>query len=249
MNNLEKILQLAIREKASDLHVNVGFAPVIRRNTVILPLELPATTRLDVDSFVRSMISEEKYSKLQELRDVDFAMMLPDGNRFRVNVHFQRGELAISFRVIPNKIYQLESLELPPIFEKIMEIPRGLILVTGPTGSGKSTTLAAIIDRINQTTAKRIITLEDPIEYLFTNASSQIEQRELGSDVNSFASGLKHAMRQDPDIIMVGEMRDLETTSAAITAAETGHLVLSTLHTINAAQTIERIIDIYPNGQ
>src|SRR5204863_3426533 len=166
-----------------------------------------------------------------------------------VNAHFQRGSVAMAFRVITDKVRQLEALNLPEVITRLTYLPRGLVLVTGDTGSGKSTTLAAMIDAMNRRYHKHIITLEDPIEYILHSNKCAIEQREVGSDVPSFSSGLKHVLRQDPDIILVGEMRDLETTSAAITAAETGHLVLSTLHTVNAPQTIERIIDIYPSDQ
>jgi twitching motility protein PilT len=164
-----------------------------------------------------------------------------------VNAHYQRGSIALAFRTINDRVRKIEELTLPEVVHKLTHLPRGLVLVTGPTGSGKSTTLAAMIDSINRRESGHIITLEDPIEYAFQSAKSAIEQREVGVDVPNFASGLRHALRQDPDVILVGEMRDLETTSAAITAAETGHLVFSTLHTVNAPQTIERIIDIYPH--
>ncbi|AQQ08656.1 Twitching mobility protein [Sedimentisphaera cyanobacteriorum] len=246
---ITEALEKAVEQKASDIHINIGLAPVVRKNTVIMSLDFPEITSEDLTAFLNRFVYEGGRDKLEENKDIDFAVMLESRNRFRVNVHYQRGKPALSFRVIPNSIPELNELELPGVIEEIMGLPRGLVLVTGPAGSGKSTTLAATINKINEQSAKRIITLEDPIEYLFENKLSHIEQRELGRDVTNFASGLKHAMRQDPDIIMLGEMRDLETTSAAITAAETGHLVLSTLHTINAAQTIERIIDIYPDGQ
>ncbi|MCF7956431.1 MAG: PilT/PilU family type 4a pilus ATPase, partial [Phycisphaerae bacterium] len=182
-------------------------------------------------------------------KDLDFSTTIDDGHRFRVNAHYQRDTIALSFRVISNVIPPLEDLHLPEIARQLTELPRGLVLVTGHTGSGKSTTLASMIGEINNKKSKRIITLEDPVEYALENGSCMIEQREMGADCTSFASGLRHALRQDPDIIMVGEMRDLETTSSTITAAETGHLVFSTLHTVNASQTVERIIDIYPSGQ
>jgi twitching motility protein PilT len=198
---------------------------------------------------VLSMIGPNRYKKFEENKDLDFSTNLDDGHRFRVNAHFQRDSIAISFRVIPNQIPAIDDLHLPPIVKELTNLPRGLVLVTGHTGSGKSTSLAAMVDLINNKHRKRIITLEDPIEYMIENKNSMVEQREIGSDCPEFASGLKHALRQDPDIIMVGEMRDLETTGSTITAAETGHLVFSTLHTINASQTIERIIDIYPAAQ
>lgn len=198
---------------------------------------------------VTSMVGADRLKKFEENKDIDFSTSIEGGHRFRVNAHYQRDTIAISFRVIPNQVFSIDALNLPPIVKDLTDLPRGLVLVTGHTGSGKSTTLAAMIELINTKYGKHIVTLEDPIEYLIENNKSIIEQREIGTDCPEFASGLKHVLRQDPDIIMVGEMRDLETTSFTITAAETGHLVLSTLHTINAAQTIERIIDIYPAGQ
>jgi twitching motility protein PilT len=195
------------------------------------------------------MVEPDRFKEFKQNKDLDFSTSLEDGHRFRVNAHYQRETMAISFRVIPNQIPLIDDLHLPPIVKELTDLPRGLVLVTGHTGSGKSTTLAALIGVINTKYRKRVTTLEDPIEYAIENQESMIEQREVGSDCPDFASGLKHVLRQDPDIIMVGEMRDLETTSFTITAAETGHLVFSTLHTINAAQTIERIIDIYPANQ
>ncbi len=183
------------------------------------------------------------------MRDADFSYEIPGVGRFRVNAHYQRNSIAIAIRTINDKVRPIEQLFLPEIVHKLTHLPRGLILVTGPTGSGKSTTLAAMVDAINRRESGHIITLEDPIEYAFISNKSCIEQREVGADVPNFASGLRHALRQDPDVILVGEMRDLETTGSAITAAETGHLVFSTLHTVNAPQTIERIIDIYPSDQ
>lgn len=249
MVNIKTILENVIEHGASDLHINVGMPPILRRNTELAELDFPAISNEDAKEMVLSMIGPERYKKFEEATDLDFSTNLDDGHRFRVNAHFQRDTIAISFRVIPNQIPCLDDLHLPPIVKELTDLPRGLVLVTGHTGSGKSTSLAAMIDVINTKYRKRIITLEDPIEYMIENKNSMIEQREVGSDCIHFASGLKHALRQDPDIIMVGEMRDLETTGSTITAAETGHLVFSTLHTINASQTIERIIDIYPAAQ
>jgi twitching motility protein PilT len=191
----------------------------------------------------------DKWAHFMKIRDADFSYSIVGVSRFRVNMHWQRAGIAFSFRTINDKVRPINDLFLPDIVHKLTNTPRGLILVTGPTGSGKSTTLAAMIDAINQREQLHIITMEDPIEYAFVNSKSVIEQREVGADVPSFASGLRHVLRQDPDVILVGEMRDLETTSAAITAAETGHLVFSTLHTVDAPLTIERIIDIYPSDQ
>jgi twitching motility protein PilT len=195
------------------------------------------------------MVGDRRFETFEEHRDIDFSIQVENVGRFRVNAHYQRETIAIAFRSIPDQIPPLHELNLPRLVERLVDLPRGLVLVTGVTGSGKSTTLAAMIEAMNQRYAHHIITMEDPVEYQLRSKKSIIEQREVGSDVPTFASGLKHALRQDPDIILVGEMRDLETTSSAISAAETGHLVLSTLHTQDAAQTIERIIDIYPGDQ
>jgi twitching motility protein PilT len=249
MVNIKTILKDVIENGASDLHINVGMPPILRRNTELIDLDFPAISSEDAKEMVLSMIGPDRFKTFEEKMDLDFSTHLDDGHRFRVNAHYQRDTIAISFRVIPNQIPALDDLHLPPIVKELTDLPRGLVLVTGHTGSGKSTSLAAMVELINTKYRKRIITLEDPIEYMLENKNSMIEQREIGSDCTEFASGLKHALRQDPDIIMVGEMRDLETTGSTITAAETGHLVFSTLHTINAAQTIERIIDIYPAAQ
>ena len=249
MINIKTILENVIENGASDLHINVGMPPILRRNTELSELDFPAVSNEDAKEMVLSMIGPNRYKKFEENKDLDFSTNLDDGHRFRVNAHYQRDTIAISFRVIPNQIPALDDLHLPPIVKELTDLPRGLVLVTGHTGSGKSTSLAAMVDLINNKYRKRIITLEDPIEYMIENKNSMVEQREIGSDCPEFASGLKHVLRQDPDIIMVGEMRDLETTASTVTAAETGHLVFSTLHTINASQTIERIIDIYPAAQ
>ena len=247
--DIKKILIAAVRFKASDIHINVGLPPMMRRNTELIAMDLPATTNRDAKAMVVSMVGEDRFKQLQEQRDLDYSTTVAEGHRFRVNAHYQRDTLAISFRIIPNQVLSIDDLHLPPIVKELTDLPRGLVLITGHTGSGKSTSLAAMIGEINGKYGKRIVTLEDPVEYLLENEKCMIEQREIGFDCPSFASGLKHVLRQDPDIIMVGEMRDLETTSFTITAAETGHLVFSTLHTVNAPQTIERIVDIYPANQ
>jgi twitching motility protein PilT len=249
MQDIKAILAEAIDKQASDVHINVGVPPVLRKNTELIIMDLPAVSSEDAKEMVLAMVGPDRFKKCEENRDLDFSTTIDDGHRFRVNAHYQRDTIAISFRVIPNQIPLIDDLHLPPIVKELAELPRGLVAVTGHTGSGKSTTLAAMIGLINEKRSKRIITLEDPVEYALENNMSMIEQREIGADCPDFASGLRHVLRQDPDIIMVGEMRDLETTSSTITAAETGHLVFSTLHTINAYQTIERIIDIYPAGQ
>jgi len=249
MAGVKTILTKAIEKKASDVHINVGMPPMFRKNTELVDMDSPAVSSEDAKEMVLDMVGLDRFKKLEENRDLDFSTTIEDGHRFRVNAHYQRETIAISFRVIPNQVPSIDDLNLPPIAKGLTDLPRGLVLVTGHTGSGKSTTLAAMVGLINKKYKKRIVTLEDPIEYLLENEMSIIEQREIGSDCPDFASGLRHVLRQDPDIIMVGEMRDLETTSSTITAAETGHLVFSTLHTINAPQTIERIIDVYPANQ
>src|SRR5688572_28440157 len=246
MSLLNDILRNAVQAKASDVHINVGLPPLFRIHTVVQPSDFPIVTPEGSVRLAKEMMDEKRWEEFEEHRDADFSYEIPGTSRFRVNAHYQRGSVALAFRTINDKVRPIEQLFLPDIVSKLTYLPRGLILVTGPTGSGKSTTLAAMVDSINKREQGHIITLEDPIEYAFVSNKSCIEQREIGADVPTFASGLRHALRQDPDTILVGEMRDLETTSAAITAAETGHLVFSTLHTVNAPQTIERIIDIYP---
>ena len=249
MSCLQDLLKTALDCGASDIHVMVGSPPLLRIHTVLQETDYPVVTVEGAEEMVREMLSERRYRQFVEDRDVDFATEVPGKGRFRVNAHYQRGSIAIAFRTIPEECIPLAKLNLPDAVERIVNLPRGLVLITGDTGSGKSTTMASIIDSMNTRFNKHIITLEDPVEYVLRSNKCAIEQREIGDDCPSFASGLKHALRQDPDVILVGEMRDLETTSAAITAAETGHLVLSTLHTISASQTVERIIDIYPTGE
>jgi len=247
---LQELLSQALKSGASDVHLVVGLPPLFRIHTVLEPAgDLSPVTAEQTVNYVKGLVGDERYARLVANRDLDFSTEVPNLGRFRVNAHWQRDTVAIAFRAISDTVPNLTSLNLPPVVEKFVDLPRGLILVTGQTGSGKSTTLAAMIESMNHKYAHHVITIEDPVEYELRSKKCVIEQRELGSDVPTFASGLRHALRQDPDIILVGEMRDLETTSAAITAAETGHLVLSTLHTQNASQTIERIIDIYPGEQ
>jgi twitching motility protein PilT len=249
MSLINDILKTGIDAKASDVHFNVGLPPMFRIHTVMQPTDFPICTGDGITRMLKDMLPEKRWPDFDRRRDADFSYEIPGVGRFRVNAHYQRNTIGIALRTINDKVRPLDSLFLPEIVGRLTYLPRGLILVTGGTGSGKSTTLAGMIDSINKREYIHIITLEDPIEYAFHNNKATIEQREVGSDVPDFASGLRHVLRQDPDVILVGEMRDLETTSAAITAAETGHLVLSTLHTVNAPQTIERIIDIYPADQ
>jgi len=249
LSNLQNILTSALECGASDVHIMVGTKPILRINTSLCETDFPVISADGIEEMLKEMLNEYRLEEFMKKRDIDFSTEVPGKGRFRVNAHFQRGAVAIAFRTIQENVPPLEKLNLPPAVAKLTELPRGLILVTGDTGSGKSTTMASMIDSINRKASKHIITLEDPIEYMLSNNKCAIEQREIGSDCLSFASGLRHALRQDPAIVLVGEMRDLETASSAITAAETGHLVMSTLHTMNASQTIERIIDIYPTGQ
>ncbi len=248
--NLNTILKTAVELNASDIHLVAGHPPMVRLHTVMTPMDYPVITPESSKRMLQEMTSNEMLlARFEKIKDADFSYEIPGVGRFRVNAHMQRQTVAISLRAIKEDIPPMEALNLPEVISKLTYLPRGLILVTGDTGSGKSTSLAAMIQAINLRYHKHIITVEDPIEYRLVSNKCVIEQRELGDDVPSFASGLRHVLRQDPDIILVGEMRDLETTAAAITAAETGHLVFSTLHTINASQTIERIIDMYPADQ
>ncbi len=246
---LSEILTVAIEAQASDIHLIAEHPPMMRVNTVMTPMDYPLLSMEILEEFLGQMTSEGQREALRSLMDVDFSYEVPDLARFRVNVHMQRGQIGLAMRAIKTSVPPMRDLNLPEVISRLTYLPRGLVLVTGDTGSGKSTTLASMIQSMNERYRKHIITLEDPVEYSFVSDKCLIEQRELGHDMPSFSSGLKHALRQDPDIILVGEMRDLETTALAISAAETGHLVLSTLHTVNASQTVERVIDMYPGGQ
>jgi twitching motility protein PilT len=247
--NLDVILKTALDLGASDIHLIAGHAPYMRLHTVMTPMDYPVITPESAMRMLKQMASEAQFKKFEDFKDSDFSYEIPGLGRFRVNAHYQRNTVGIAMRSIKEKIPLFRDLNLPEVIQRLTYLPHGLILVTGDTGSGKSTTLASMINEMNNRYHRHIITLEDPVEYKLASNKSVIEQRELGDDVPSFASGLRHVLRQDPDIILVGEMRDLETTAAAITAAETGHLVLSTLHTNNASQTVERIIDMYPSDQ
>ncbi len=243
------ILRTAAEHNASDIHIVAGHPPLMRVHTIVTPMDYPVVTPESARTILDQVAPPNAIETFKRQSDADFSYEIPGLGRYRVNAHMQRKSVAMAFRAIKSKVPPLETLNLPDVIGRLTFLPRGLVLVTGDTGSGKSTTLAAMIQAMNERYRKHIITLEDPIEYAFESNKSVIEQRELGADMPSFSSGLKHILRQDPDIIFVGEMRDLETTALAITAAETGHLVLSTLHTVNASQTVERIVDMYPADQ
>jgi len=249
--DITDLLKMAVERDASDLHIVVGRPPVFRVDGTLHDIEeMQPLSAADTHRFVYSILTDLQKQKFEEGKELDFSLSISNVARFRVNVHFQRGSVASAFRTIPSIIRNFEELHLPKIVcEKLARRPAGLILITGPTGSGKSTTLAAMVDLINNERECHIITIEDPIEYLHSHKKALIEQREVNEDTYSFSNALKYVLRQDPDVIMVGEMRDLETISAAITAAETGHLVFSTLHTVDVCQTIDRIIDVFPPHQ
>ena len=248
--NLDEILLLLLEKGGSDLHLSVNAPPLIRVHGDLEPLPgFPALTAHQIQEAVYSILTDRQKQAFEENKELDLAYEMPGAARFRVNVMQQHGGTGAVLRVIPWEILPLEALRMPPQLGDLASLPRGLVLVTGPTGSGKSTTLAAIIDRANRTRKGHIITIEDPIEFVHQHRNCVVNQREVGVDTWSFANALKHALRQDPDIILVGEMRDLETIATALTAAETGHLVFGTLHTSSAASTIDRIIDVFPPGQ
>jgi twitching motility protein PilT len=247
---IDDLLKVAIEMDASDVHLKVGNYPQFRIHGTLVPLrQLPRSTSKDLEEMAKQMMNEYQVKKLKDDLDLDLAYSLPGFGRFRGSIFYQRGSLAISLRLIPFEVKAIRELLLPEVLEKIANYERGLILVTGTTGSGKTTSLAAMIDFINTNRRQHIITIEDPIEYLHKDKKSTICQREVGSDVKGFSRGLRAALREDPDCILVGEMRDLDTIETAMLAAETGHLVLSTLHTLDAPETINRIISVFPPHQ
>src|ERR671923_1385784 len=248
--SIDDLLEQVVVRGASDLHVAVGSEPVIRVNGRLERLdEFERLTPEDTQRMLYRILSTEQQKHFEIKRQIDISYSLPGLARFRVNVYFQRESLGAAFRLIPAELKTLEQLGLPSILRDFATKPRGLVLVTGPTGSGKSTTLAALIDEINRTRSDHILTIEDPVEFVHRHKRCIVNQREIGADATSFADALRAALRQDPDVILLGEMRDLETIGTALTAAETGHLVLATLHTQSAPSTIERIIDVFPAAQ
>jgi twitching motility protein PilT len=247
---IELLLEEVVKRKASDLHLQVGLRPILRVDGALSAVQ--SSEPLDeesVESLVFTLLDEDQKQILLRDKEFDFSFAFGDLGRFRVNAFHERGNLAAALRLIPSNIPNIEQLGLPPVLNKFTEYPRGLVLVTGPTGSGKSTTLAALINKINSEQAKHIITVEDPIEYTHKSNRSVIVQREVHYDTFSFSTALRSALREDPDVVLIGEMRDLETIAAAITIAETGHLVLATLHTNSASQSIDRMIDVFPPHQ
>src|SRR5213079_919274 len=250
VNSIDELLEHMVARDASDLHVTVGTPPVIRvRGEVERVEDYAPLTPEETQELLYRILSSEQQKNFELKRQLDFSYSLPGLARFRVNVYFQRESIGAAFRLIPAELKTLEELGIPWSLHQLAEKPRGLVLVTGPTGSGKSTTLAALIDEINRNRSEHILTIEDPIEFLHRHKRCIVNQREIGPDATSFAEALRAALRQDPDVILVGEMRDLETIATALTAAETGHLVFGTLHTQSAPSTIDRIIDVFPPEQ
>lgn len=248
--NVAQLLEKVVSMGASDLHMSVGVSPVIRINTVLSALpEISPLTVEDVEFFLSQILSQEQKDILDVNKELDLSVALGNKVRFRVNVFYQKGYPSVAMRVIPATVPTIDQLNLPPMIAQLADIPQGLVLVVGPTGHGKSTTIAAMIDRINETRAEHILTIEDPIEYIFPNKKSLIEQREMYLDTHSWEVALKAVLRQDPNVVFVGEMRDHDSIQAALTISETGHLVFTTLHTNSAAQTIDRIIDSFPEHQ
>ena len=246
---LKELLMLTIERKASDLHITEKEPPILRIHGRLIRTKHSAFSREDTKRIIYSILTDTQKETFEKELELDFSVALPGLDRFRVNVHMQKGAVEAAFRRVPTEIPAPQELGLPPISIDLIRKPNGLVLITGPTGVGKTTTLAALIDVINKERECLIICIEDPIEFIHTNKKSVIKQRQVYSDTNSFAQALRHVLRQDPNVIMVGEMRDLETISTALTAAETGHLVLATLHTPDAPQTVERIIDVFPPHQ
>ena len=249
MANLHQLLQTMIDKGASDLHVTTGSPPQLRIDGELVPLNLPPLSAVETKQLCYSILTDVQKHKFEENDELDLSFGIKGLSRFRANIFMQRGAVAAAIRTIPFKILSFEELSLPPVVNELVKKPRGLILVTGPTGSGKSTTLASMLDKINSEEHQHIMTIEDPIEFLHHHKKALVNQREVGADTKSFKQALKYVLRQDPDVVLIGEMRDLETIEAALTVSETGHLALATLHTNSAVQTINRIVDVFPPHQ
>lgn len=249
MASLHQLLKVLVEKGGTDLHLTTGSPPQLRIDGKLVPLSMDPLNATDTKNMCYSILTDAQKHKFEEENELDLSFGVKGLSRFRANVFMQRGAMAAAFRIIPYKFLSFQELGLPPIVENLAKRPRGLILVTGPTGSGKSTTLASIINKINEERHEHIITIEDPIEYLHPHKNCIVNQREVGADTDNFKTALKYILRQDPDIVLVGEIRDLETIEAALTTAETGHLVFATLHTNSAVQTINRIIDVFPPYQ
>lgn len=248
--NIHDILKLLVDEQGSDLHIVVGVPPTLRIHGNLLPLEgAPVLTQESAQALIQPLLSQEQKDYITVNKELDFGYSFEDKGRFRVNVYQAQGNVAAALRLIPAKIKSIDELNLPPVFHQFSQYRQGLILLTGPTGEGKSTSLAAVIDEINSTRGEHILTIEDPIEFIHTSNKSIISQREINQDTHGWDIALRSALREDPDIVLIGEMRDYETIAAAITIAETGHLVFATLHTASAAQTVDRMIDVFPAHQ
>lgn len=249
MVDIKKLLQLAVEKRASDLHLKVGNSPILRISTELIPTDFSTLSPKDTQEIASGIMNDDQKKHFEQRHEVDFAYAIPGIGRFRVNVYQQRGSISIALRQVAAKPPLIEEINLPPVISKLAEQPRGLVLVTGTAGCGKTTTLAAMVNHINQTRKAHIITIEDPIEILHGDQKSIIDQRELGIDTFSYPDALKHVVRQDPDVVLIGEMRDNETVQAALSAAEIGNLVLSTLHTVDVSETVNRIIDFFPPHQ
>jgi twitching motility protein PilT len=247
--SIRQLLKVMTDRGGSDLHVTTGTPPQIRIDGSLVPLRTPPLTPVETKALCYEVLSDEQKVRFERDNELDFSFNVKGISRFRANIFLQRGAVGAAFRAIPFKVRTLDELGVPPVLKELAHLPRGLVLVTGPTGSGKSTTLAAMIDEINSTERNHILTVEDPIEYLHPNKLSVVNQREVGADTESFKGALRYALRQDPDVVLVGEMRDLETIEAAMTISETGHLAFATLHTNSAVQSINRVIDVFPPHQ
>jgi twitching motility protein PilT len=243
------LLKAVVDNNASDLHINAGSAPRIRVHGKLRPLDVSPLSKDEVKNLVYEILTDKQKARFEKSLALDYSYAIPNFARFRVNIYQQKGSVGAAFRLIPQVIHTVEDLGLPAVINRFAEMPRGLVLITGTTGSGKTTTLAALIDKINRTRAEHIITIEDPIEFIHSHKACMVSQRAVGDDTESFAAALRDCFRQDPDVILVGEMRDLDTIGTAITAAETGHLVFATLHTQDAVQSVDRIIDVFPANQ